>query len=423
MNRALAETLTVLDRQRARVKWQQESYFSELSGVFSNQTSTHVHGFQGDLISDESVLDDLVMTRQVKPDPHLETSWPELGKVDMAGMGFGPCGYSNGPSFDMNYAISRTFSCPPAVAATIAKEATEVKGKESIVSENMGSAVARESSKKRKADKLHNLKVAADDDSKKTKACGEEGEESKITRPPNTNKSSTKQEPSADTSKENSKLTEVQKPDYIHVRARRSQATDSHSLSERVRREKISERMKYLQDLVPGCNKITGKAGMLDEIINYVQSLQRQVEFLSMKLAAVNPRLDFDIDNLFAKDVFPPCITNFPTVGISSEMANPSYLHFNPVQQVVACSGVEMGLNSPDIALRRTISAPESTILDASFLDTSCFTQIQPSPTWDVELQNVYNVAFEHGRSTTPFPSQPFAAAGSIEASHLKMEM
>jgi energy-converting hydrogenase Eha subunit F len=36
--------------------------------------------------------------------------------------------------------------------------------------------------------------------------------------------------------------------------------------------------MKYLQDLVPGCNKIAGKAGMLDEIINYVESLQRQVE-------------------------------------------------------------------------------------------------------------------------------------------------
>ncbi|KAA8548333.1 hypothetical protein F0562_000017 [Nyssa sinensis] len=66
--------------------------------------------------------------------------------------------------------------------------------------------------------------------------------------------------------------------DYIHVRARRGQATDSHSLAERVRREKISERMKFLQDLVPGCNKVTGKAVMLDEIINYVQSLQRQVE-------------------------------------------------------------------------------------------------------------------------------------------------
>lgn len=84
---------------------------------------------------------------------------------------------------------------------------------------------------------------------------------------------------------------------YIHVRARRGQATDSHSLAERVRREKISERMKLLQALVPGCDKVTGKALMLDEIINYVQSLQNQVEFLSMKIGSVNPMLyDFGMD-------------------------------------------------------------------------------------------------------------------------------
>ncbi|KAK4414101.1 Transcription factor [Sesamum alatum] len=84
---------------------------------------------------------------------------------------------------------------------------------------------------------------------------------------------------------------------YIHVRARRGQATDSHSLAERVRRERISERMKLLQALVPGCEKVTGKALMLDEIINYVQSLQNQVEFLSMKLASVNPIFyDFGMD-------------------------------------------------------------------------------------------------------------------------------
>ncbi|PWA37000.1 basic helix-loop-helix (bHLH) DNA-binding superfamily protein [Artemisia annua] len=80
--------------------------------------------------------------------------------------------------------------------------------------------------------------------------------------------------------------------DYIHVRARRGQATDSHSLAERARREKISERMKILQDLVPGCNKVIGKALVLDEIINYIQSLQHQVEFLSMKLEAVNTRMN-----------------------------------------------------------------------------------------------------------------------------------
>ncbi|KQK20468.1 hypothetical protein BRADI_1g54690v3 [Brachypodium distachyon] len=71
---------------------------------------------------------------------------------------------------------------------------------------------------------------------------------------------------------------EPPKQDYIHVRARRGQATDSHSIAERARREKISERMKMLQDLVPGCNKVIGKASVLDEIINYIQALQRQVE-------------------------------------------------------------------------------------------------------------------------------------------------
>ncbi|CAN8236083.1 unnamed protein product [Cochlearia groenlandica] len=48
---------------------------------------------------------------------------------------------------------------------------------------------------------------------------------------------------------------DLPKDGYIHVRARRGQATNSHSLAERVRREKISERMKFLQDLVPGCDK------------------------------------------------------------------------------------------------------------------------------------------------------------------------
>ncbi|CDP14906.1 unnamed protein product [Coffea canephora] len=94
--------------------------------------------------------------------------------------------------------------------------------------------------------------------------------------------------------------------DYIHVRARRGQATDSHSLAERARREKISERMKILQDLVPGCNKVIGKALVLDEIINYIQSLQRQVEFLSMKLEAVNSRMNSAIEGFPSKELAAP---------------------------------------------------------------------------------------------------------------------
>ncbi|CAL9073437.1 unnamed protein product [Musa textilis] len=94
--------------------------------------------------------------------------------------------------------------------------------------------------------------------------------------------------------KSNSK--EAGKPkEVVHVRARRGQATDSHSLAERVRRRKINERMRCLQDLVPGCYKTMGMAGMLDEIINYVQSLQNQVEFLSMKLSAASSVYDYSL--------------------------------------------------------------------------------------------------------------------------------
>lgn len=88
-----------------------------------------------------------------------------------------------------------------------------------------------------------------------------------------------------------------QQKEVVHVRARRGQATDSHSIAERVRRGKINERLKCLQDIVPGCYKSMGMAVMLDEIINYVQSLQNQVEFLSMKLTEASRFHNFDSDS------------------------------------------------------------------------------------------------------------------------------
>ncbi|MCE0482224.1 hypothetical protein HAX54_040739 [Datura stramonium] len=179
-------------------------------------------------------------------------------------------------------------------------------------------------------------------------------------------------------SKENSKTSEVQKPDYIHVRARRGQATDSHSLAERARREKISKKMKYLQDLVPGCNKVTGKAGMLDEIINYVQSLQKQVEFLSMKLAALNPRLDLNTDNIFTKDFPSYMATTFPTLW-----------EYNIIQHQQGSSST--GDVAQMLAQRRDfMSFPEA------FLGSSPLTAVQQQqqPTFETDLQNLFSVGF-----------------------------
>lgn len=170
----------------------------------------------------------------------------------------------------------------------------------------------------------------------------------------------------------------AQKDDnYIHVRARRGQATDSHSLAERVRREKINQRMKFLQDLVPTCNKVTGKAVMLDEIINYVQSLQHQVEFLSMKLATVNPKLDFNIDNFFAKEM---------SGSFSSKGMSPTYFHLDQLKQASLQT-----VPSPGSDIPSTMSSVDS----AEMFDGANF---QRQEGWDSELQNMYNMGLLQSR-------------------------
>lgn len=126
----------------------------------------------------------------------------------------------------------------------------------------------------------------------KTSGCKDRSGDSKAEGQPSSAKPTDESKPQPEPSKQ----------DYIHVRARRGQATDSHSLAERARREKISERMKILQDIVPGCNKVIGRALVLDEIINYIQSLQHQVEFLSMKLEAVNSRMNPPIEVFSSKE-------------------------------------------------------------------------------------------------------------------------
>lgn len=205
---------------------------------------------------------------------------------------------------------------------------------------------------------------------------------------------------------------DLSKQDYIHVRARRGQATDSHSLAERVsflplstlielvsfslvnthlrvqvRREKISERMKYLQDLVPGCSKVTGKAVMLDEIINYVQSLQRQVESLSMKLASVNPgpsaaRLDYSFESALNKDLLQSqrmsgsssLVESTATFNMLQQQQQQQQQGNNSMQQLGGghC-GLDfraMGASSLDGYLRRSNSVPTNVPPGLTSVDT-----------------------------------------------------
>nr|GEY31852.1 phytochrome interacting factor 3 [Tanacetum cinerariifolium] len=63
----------------------------------------------------------------------------------------------------------------------------------------------------------------------------------------------------------------------LQMQVQRSRAAEVHNLSERRRRDRINEKMKALQELIPRCNK-SDKASMLDEAIEYLKSLQMQVQ-------------------------------------------------------------------------------------------------------------------------------------------------
>ncbi|KAC9235836.1 hypothetical protein R6Q59_025724 [Mikania micrantha] len=64
------------------------------------------------------------------------------------------------------------------------------------------------------------------------------------------------------------------------IRAKRGCATHPRSIAERVRRTRISERMRKLQELVPHMDKQTNTSDMLDLAVDYIKDLQEQYKVL-----------------------------------------------------------------------------------------------------------------------------------------------
>ncbi|KAJ0237679.1 Transcription factor PIF3 [Hirschfeldia incana] len=81
-------------------------------------------------------------------------------------------------------------------------------------------------------------------------------------------------------------------PSRTGVGSKRSRSAEVHNLSERRRRDRINEKMRALQELIPNCNKVD-KASMLDEAIEYLKSLQLQVQFMSMASGYYMPPVMF----------------------------------------------------------------------------------------------------------------------------------
>uniref|UniRef100_A0A0D9WCJ0 BHLH domain-containing protein n=1 Tax=Leersia perrieri TaxID=77586 RepID=A0A0D9WCJ0_9ORYZ len=110
--------------------------------------------------------------------------------------------------------------------------------------------------------------------------CSGNGDRSQLKRRDNTTQST-------DWSASQDELDLDDEPAAAHRRSsaarssKRSRTAEVHNLSERRRRDRINEKMRALQELIPNCNKID-KASMLEEAIEYLKTLQLQVQMMSM---------------------------------------------------------------------------------------------------------------------------------------------
>ncbi|CAH8383902.1 unnamed protein product [Eruca vesicaria subsp. sativa] len=97
-------------------------------------------------------------------------------------------------------------------------------------------------------------------------------------------------------------------PSRTGTGSKRSRSAEVHNLSERRRRDRINEKMRALQELIPNCNKVD-KASMLDEAIEYLKSLQLQVQIMSMASGYYMPPV-----------MFPPSMSHYPAAAAAMAM-------------------------------------------------------------------------------------------------------
>ncbi|KAL3620419.1 hypothetical protein CASFOL_035331 [Castilleja foliolosa] len=84
------------------------------------------------------------------------------------------------------------------------------------------------------------------------------------------------------------------------LRAKRGFATHPRSIAERVRRTKISDRIRKLEELVPNMERQTNTADMLDFAVDYIKDLQRQIEHFQVIKQSADARRE---TNLYRKQI------------------------------------------------------------------------------------------------------------------------
>ncbi|XP_038984730.1 transcription factor PHYTOCHROME INTERACTING FACTOR-LIKE 15-like [Phoenix dactylifera] len=122
---------------------------------------------------------------------------------------------------------------------------------------------------------------------------------------------------------------EVERKREISRKRKRNRTSQMHNQTERRRRDKITAKLKALQELIPGSHKLD-TASMLDEAIAYMKSLQQQIQIMSGAALYQAPFLSPAAVQCLGAPQFPPFSSSGPYNAMS--------LGFGMGMSSIACS-------------------------------------------------------------------------------------
>ncbi|KAK6143817.1 hypothetical protein DH2020_024165 [Rehmannia glutinosa] len=104
--------------------------------------------------------------------------------------------------------------------------------------------------------------------------------------------------------------------EQTHKLKRKSGDLEESECHNERRRDRINEKMRALQELIPNCNK-ADKASMLDDAIEYLKNLQHQVQIMSMGGGFYMPPMMFPPG---IQHMYPAHVPHFSQMGVGMGM-------------------------------------------------------------------------------------------------------
>ncbi|KAJ4713112.1 Transcription factor like [Melia azedarach] len=181
--------------------------------------------------------------------------------------------------------------------------------------------------------------------------------------------------------------------------SRRSRAAAIHNQSERKRRDRINQKIKALQRLVPNASK-TDKASMLEEVIEYLKQLKAQVQLMSnLRNMAQSQQLMSDLRNVAQSQMIMP-------IGLQQQQQQ----HHLQLMSLLAAARMGMGMldmntiaatvrsasHQPLVSPTPSLSAATSTFVPSPFVvppESAGDTQMQ---SMNMELYNKMAALYRH---------------------------